>query len=151
MVWRLRCGDLTARCAPFNRQLGIDLSTFVDLSSVPQSRDHNKEHVVLNGVDDAVVTDPDAPTRWALQRTGSRRSWILCEQRDRALDATADLGVELTKSPDCCRSEFDPVGGHTQPRSALTCSQGMLGPSSAIAASKSATSWASSKADISSS
>lgn len=113
---------------------------FVDFSSVPKCHDRHEKYVVRNGVDDAVVTDANAQTCATLQRPGCRWSWVLREQGDRSLDATANLGVKLAKSPDCGRPEFDTICAHAQPRSTLTCSQGMLGPSSSIAASKSATS-----------
>ena len=126
-------------------------SAFVDFSSVPKRHDHHEEDVVLHGVDDAVVTDPNPQTWAALQRPGRWRSWVLREQSNRALDAPADLGVELAKRPGCGRPELDAIRAHVQPRSALACSQGMFGPPSSMAASKAATSCASSSAVISSS
>jgi len=36
------------------------VSPVVDLASVPERDNHHQEYVVSDGVDDAVVTDPDA-------------------------------------------------------------------------------------------
>lgn len=114
-----------------------------------QPDDDNGEYPIVDGVDDAVVTDADAKAVSPLKPPGSWWTWVVCEQRDGALNAVADLGVELAQGSDGSRAELDAVLAHTQPRSALTCSHGMLGPSSAIAASNAATSSASSSAAMS--
>lgn len=54
-----------------------------------------EEHVVFDRVDDAVITDTDTKTGPALQRPCTRRSRILGEQGDGALDAATSLRVEL--------------------------------------------------------
>lgn len=120
----------------------------VYVASMSEPHDDHHEHVVLDGVDDPVVADPDTKTRPTLQRACPRGSRILGEQRDCALDPAANLRVELAQGADCRRAKLDAIRAHSQPRSALTCSQGMFGPSSAIAASKAATSSASSRAVI---
>src|ERR1019366_6878196 len=108
--------------------------------------DYNKEHLVCHGVDDSVFPDPDSVTRSSAQRPGRRRPRILREERDRALNPRPSLWVKLLKRPRSCGAQLNPVRGQIQPRSTLTCSQGMLSPSSAMAASKAAMSSASSNA-----
>lgn len=121
----------------------------VDVASVSERDNDNQEDVVLHGVKDAVVADSNTKTRSALQCACTGRARIFGEQGDCALDASTDGGFELAQGTGGCRTELDPIPAHAQPRSALTCSQGMFGPSSAIASSKAATSSASSKALIS--
>ncbi len=121
----------------------------VDVASVPKADDDDQQHVVLDGVDDAVIAHADPESGTALKCTCARRARVLGEQRDRTLNPTADLGVELAQSAYGGWAKLDAIGAHSQPRSALTCAQGMFGPSSAIASSKAATSSASSNAVIS--
>ena len=111
--------------------------------------DDHQEHVVFDCVDDAAIADPDTKTWPTLESTCARRSRILGEQGDCALDATTKLRIELAQGAGCRRTQLNAIRAHSQPRSALTCSHGMFGPSSAIAASKAATSSASSSAVIS--
>ena len=112
----------------------------IDIAAVAEAHDHDQHHIVVHGVADAVVADADAKTRPALQGSRARRARVLCQQGDRALNALSNLRIELAQGPGRCRAKLEAVFAHTQPRSALTCSQGMFGPSSAIAASKAATS-----------
>ncbi len=115
-------------------------------------RDHDdQKHVVGNGVDDPIVPDANAKPRSAPERSGRRRSGVGGQKGDRPLDTAAHVEVQLAKRSRRCRADFDAVAAHTQPRSAFTCSQGMLGPSSAMEASKASTSSTSSSASISSS
>ena len=65
-------------------------SASVVFASMPKGHGHHQEDVVLHGVDDAVVTDSDPQTGAALQRPGRRRSWVLREQGNGAMDAPAD-------------------------------------------------------------
>lgn len=124
-------------------------SAVVDLASVPERHYDDQEHIVGDGVDDAVIPSADSKA-WSAPQSASRRwTWILCQQGDGALDARPDLRVELAQGPGGRRSKLDTVLGHAQPRSALTCSHGTFGPSSSIAASKAATSSTSSRAAIS--
>ena len=124
-------------------------SPVVDVSPVAKRDDYDHEHIVGHGVDDAVVPDSHAQARSSAQSTRRRRTWVLREQRDDALDAAADLWIELAQRTDGGRSQLDAISAHSQPRSAFACSQGMFGPSSAIAASNAAASSASSSAAIS--
>ena len=120
----------------------------VDVASMSEPNDDNQQDVVLNCVDDSIVAYPDTKAWPALEGPHTGGSRILCEQRDRALDATTILGIELAQRSGRRRTQLDAVVVHSQPRSALTCSHGILGPSSAIAASKATTSSASSSAAI---
>lgn len=107
----------------------------VDIASMSKPDDDHQQHVVMDRVDDPVVTDPDAKTGTTLERAGTWWAWILTKQRDRALDPAADLRVEFTERANSGRPQLDAVGAHSQPRSFFTCSQGMFGPSSANASS----------------
>lgn len=71
------------------------LLVVVDVPSMSKSHDDDHEHVVLDGVDDAVVTNSNTKPRSALKSLRSRWARILGEQGDGTLDATAALGIEL--------------------------------------------------------
>jgi hypothetical protein len=59
-------------------------------------RDYDDEdNIVVNGVDDPVVTDPNAQTWATLQRAGGRGARVLCQQSDGTLEATTDRRVKL--------------------------------------------------------
>lgn len=121
----------------------------VDVATVAKRDDDNQEHVVGDGVDDAVVPDTDAKGGSSLQGAGARRTRVLCQQGDGASDARTNLWIELAQGSGRGGAKLDAVLVHVQPRSALTWVHGMFGPSSFIAASKAATSSASSSAAIS--
>jgi hypothetical protein len=69
----------------------------VDITSVSRSHDDHQEHVVLDGVDDAVVADPDSKAWPALKCTRTWWSRIVGEQGDGALDSTTVLRIELAQ------------------------------------------------------
>ena len=121
----------------------------VNVASVSEPDDDDQQDVVLNGVEEAVVADSNSKTWSALYCARTGRARIFGKQSNRASDASTDRGVELAQGTDGTWAELDPISAHAQPRSALTCSQGMFGPSSAIAWSKAAASSASSNACIS--
>jgi hypothetical protein len=85
---------------------------------VPDCHDDDKQDIVLNGIDDAVVADPNSQARPTAKRSRSRGTGILSEERNSSLDATSDGRVELLESPDSGRAQLDAVR-HVQPRSAL--------------------------------
>jgi len=124
-------------------------SSVVDLASVAERDDDDQEHVVVDGVDDAIVTDPNAESGSALQGAGGRWTRVVRQEGDRTLHAVTYRWVEPAQRSDSPGAQLDAISAHSQPRSALACSQGMFGPSSSIAASKAATSSASSRAAIS--
>jgi len=124
-------------------------SSVVDVAPVAESDDDHGEDLVVDRVADAVVTNADAETVSPVEGPGPWGTWAVCEQPDGSLNAEADLRVELSQRSDSGWAELDAVLAHTQPRSALTCSHGMLGPSSVIAASNAARSSASSSAVMS--
>jgi hypothetical protein len=64
--------------------------------------DH-QEDIVSDGVDDAVVTDPNSKPWPAAQPPRGRRSWILCQKRDGSLDARLNCWIELRQRPDGSR------------------------------------------------
>jgi hypothetical protein len=51
----------------------------VDIASVSKSHDDHQENVVLDGVDEAEITDPDSKAGPALKRTSTWRSRIVGE------------------------------------------------------------------------
>lgn len=72
-----------------------DLLPVVDLASMPESHDHDQQHVVRNRVDDAVVPHAN-PESWpAPQSPGCRRSWVLGEESDRSLYPRASIRIEF--------------------------------------------------------
>jgi hypothetical protein len=73
----------------------VRLLLVIDVPSVSEPHDNHQEHVVLDRVDDAVVTDPNTKPEPTLQRSRTGWSRVLCEQGDRSLHATTDLRVEL--------------------------------------------------------
>lgn len=89
----------------------------------------------VNRIDDPIVTHPYPKTGSVLEGNGRRWPRVLRQHRYGATDAIADLGIEFAQRPERSGPELDPTGSHAQPRSTLTWSQGMLGPSSVIAAS----------------
>ena len=115
---------------------------------MPERDDHDEKHIVLNGVDDAIVTRPNAESWSTLQGAGGRGTRVLRKQGDRALDPATNRRIELAQRSYGRWSQLDPVLAHSQPRSAFACSQGMFGPSSFIAASNAAMSSASSRAAV---
>ena len=123
----------------------------VDIAAVTEGHDHNQQDIVGHGVDDSVFTDSDSVARSTAERPGRGRARVLGEQRYGALNARPNVWVQFLERPRSRGAQLDPVGGHTQPRSALTCSQGMFAPSSAIDASKATMSSVSSKTSMSSS
>ena len=123
----------------------------IDLPTVAQ-RDHDdQEHVVGNGVDHPVVPDSNPELRPVPERSACRRSGIARQKGDRPLDTGVHLGIQFAKRSRRCRADFDAIAAHAQPRSAFTCSQKMLGPSSAMEASNASMPSASSSASVSSS
>lgn len=120
-------------------------SAVIGVASVPDRHDRDEQHIVFDRIDDAVVTDPDAVAGPTLKGARSRRTGIVREKRERALDTWPICGMDTTQPLQRRRSHLNPVRAH-QPRSDFTCSQGMLSPSSAMASSKAAMSSASSRA-----
>lgn len=93
-------------------------SAVVDVASVPERHDDDKEDIVFDRVDDAVVANPDSQPRPSAQRPRSWGTGVLGQQSDGALNATSDGRVELLERPEGGRAKLDAVG-HVQPRSAL--------------------------------
>lgn len=60
-----------------------------------ESHHDHHEYVVLDRVDDAVVTHANAKPRSTLKGPRSRRARIMSEQSDSALNATAGLRIQL--------------------------------------------------------
>ena len=87
---------------------------------MPEPHDDDQQDLVLDCVDDAVVAYPDTKTRPTREGTCSWGSRIVREQRNRALEATTNVRIELAQGPGCRRTQFDAIDGHCQPRSALT-------------------------------
>lgn len=148
----VRTGSAAARATRSVRTASSDCrSPFVDVSALPQGHHYHQENVIGDRVDDPVVTYSHPTARPPSQLSRRRWSGILGQKRDCALDTGPDTWIELTQCPGSGRAHFNAVAAHTQPRSALTCSQGRLSPSSAIAASNAAMSSISSCASTSSS
>ena len=104
----------------------------VNITSVAEGHDDNKQNIILNRIDDAVVSDTNPQAGPPLECLSSRRSWILTEQRDGTTNSVAIVMVNVLQRANRGRPQFDAIR-HSQPRSALTCAHGMFEPSSAIA------------------
>ncbi len=65
---------------------------------MPERHNDHEEHVVGDGVDDAVITDPNTETGATLQGTGGRWTRVLCQQGNGALKAVTDRRFELAQS-----------------------------------------------------
>lgn len=118
----------------------------VGIASMAKGNDHYEQHVLLDRVDDPVVADTNPVAGTTAQRPGGWWPGIFSQKGDGTLDPGADAKVELAHRPEGGGANFDAVAAHAQPRSARTCSQGTLSPTSAIAASNAATSSVSSMA-----
>ncbi len=138
---RWRAGQNTFRLVsiPLVRSL-------IDVTSMADGNNHDQQHSIIDGVDDSVVPNPQPVTLSTSQRPRRRRARILGEQRNCPLNPGLRRSINLAKFAKGCRSKFDAVLVHDQPRSLFTCSQGMLAPASVIAASKATTSSDSSNA-----
>lgn len=66
----------------------------VHVGSMTKPHDNHQQHVVLDRVDDPVVAHPNAESGPTLKSAGRRRTRILGQQCDRALNPKANLGVE---------------------------------------------------------
>ncbi len=74
------------------------------------------EDVVVNRVDDAVVSYANSEAGAPVEGPGTWRPWILTEERDRSTDTVAIPMVNSFQCPNCGRTQHDSVG-HTQPTS----------------------------------
>ncbi len=61
---------------------------------------NNQQDIVVDGVDDAVVTNAYSQAGSTPKRSGGRRSWILCEQSDSTSDAGLDTSPWRWKEVD---------------------------------------------------
>ncbi len=146
-----RCITRTASAqapVPERRFTGLrsgDWSALVHVAAVPDSDDVNYEPVVKHLIHHSVDADPDAVgVVLADQLRAPGRPGSVSEQIDRSpytlLFPTRKRCQGFDRSP----CDLDLVLAQRRPRSALTSSQGRLGPSSSTAASNAATSSASS-------
>lgn len=77
---------------------------------MPDVQDEYQELVLLDLVDDSVVTGPDSPFARAADQP--RRGWrtrILGEELDGCLDASTDVRIELAQLPSRGRGQGDLV------------------------------------------
>ena len=66
----------------------------VDVAAVTERYYGDDEHVVVDGVDDAIVPDVNSQTGSTPERCGPWRTRILTEERDRPAKAVAILMVD---------------------------------------------------------
>lgn len=92
---------------------------------MPDGDDENEQHVVLDGIDDAVVTGTDPElTGTARESSSARGSGFLGQHVERSLDAPSSRRVESSELPHGRGEQLDAVR-HASPRSALTSAQGI--------------------------
>ena len=88
---------------------------------MPHPHHDNCEHVILDGVDDPVISHPDPEKPGTiLQSTRTRWARISGESEDRTTNACPDLRVNLLQIPLCCRQDLDGICHFVQPRSFMT-------------------------------
>lgn len=79
--------------------------------------DYNQEHALVDGVDDAVVSDadphPEAGT--TMQSSCARRAGILTEEGDRPVDARLVCRVDAPQSLERGGPNLDSVLAHSAP------------------------------------
>lgn len=71
------------------------MSALVNLTTMSERHDDDKEHIIVDCVDDAVLTDTHAQTGPTRKRPGTGRSRIPGQQGNRALHARSSCGFEL--------------------------------------------------------
>ena len=109
---------------------------------------HDDEQPIIDCVDDAVITHSYPPSRSPAKLSRRWRTGIYSQQGNRAPEPFLGLVIELPQLARSGRPELDSIAAHVHPRSCFTCSQGMLSPSSDIAASNAEMSSISSSASI---
>ena len=124
------------------------LISALDLSSVTDRDHHDDEQPIIDCVDDAVITHSYPPSRSPATLSRRWRTGIYSQQGNRAPEPFLGLVIELPQLARSGRPELDSIAAHVHPRSCFTCSQGMLSPSSDIAASNAEMSSISSSASI---
>lgn len=120
----------------------------IDLAAVTDAYDQDKQHVVVDLIDDPVVPGAHPPLAAPTDELRCLR-WprVGCEQRDRSNDPVLGDGVELADLLVSGRRVLDAVGAHpASPRSANSSSWVTRGPSSARASAAAAMSASSSSA-----
>src|SRR5665811_1578695 len=123
----------------------------VYVAAMPDPHDDDPQDVVLDRVDDPVVADADAQIAGSIfQGARTRRPWVHRQLQAGPPNPSTHLRTHLAQASLGCRQNLNGIG-HVQPRSRMTCSQGMGSPPSARAASTAATSSSSSNAFMSSS
>jgi hypothetical protein len=102
-----------------------DSVSLIDLAAMPGAHDEHKEALLLDLVNDPVVTGSGSPLAGSANEPRCcGRSWFGGEQFDGSLDATAYLRIERAQLPRRGRGQCD-LGGHARPRSPLTSSHGI--------------------------
>lgn len=68
----------------------------IHIASVSDGDHHDEEDPVINGVDNSIVTHSEPKPGMPSKRTGRRRTRIVSEQRNRALDTWLGRSVNLS-------------------------------------------------------
>ena len=147
--WRLRSMDqLPWRCQPSNlRPIPCSPAwSLIDVATMANSDDNDQQYSAVDGVNDSVVTNPEAKALTSSQRSRGGRARVLGEKSDSPLNSRLRRSINLAELPKSRWAKLNSVRAHNQPRSVFTCSHGMLSPSSMSAASNAATSCDSSRA-----
>jgi hypothetical protein len=97
----------------------------VHIPPVPDLDDLDDETVVEYLVGDPVVADPHPICmRLADDADAPRGPWLVGEEVDGSSDALLLLSRKAGKDLERSSSDLHPIGGHCNPRSAFTSSQG---------------------------
>src|SRR5665647_522846 len=115
---------------------------------MPDPHYDHRQDVVLDRVDDSVVADADAQVAGSIfQSARARGPWVHRKLQDGPPNPSPHLRMHLAHLSFGSRQNLNGIG-HVQPRSRMTCFQGMGSPPSARAASTAAMSSSSSSASI---
>jgi hypothetical protein len=84
-----------------------------------ECNDCDNEDVVVDRVDDAVVTDANPEAGTTLESFGTWWPRVLAKKSDGPTNAVAILMIYSLQRANCSGTQFDLIG-HVQPRSAFT-------------------------------
>jgi hypothetical protein len=62
-----------------------------------ESHDHDQEHIILNGVDDPIVTDAYPIAGPTSQRTGCRGPWVVGKETYGPLDPETERRIQRSQ------------------------------------------------------
>lgn len=80
---------------------------FVDITAVTERDHRDNENVVIDRVNDAIVSNANTETGPPLECFGTRRPRLLTQECDRTTNAVAILMVDSLQRTSCGRTQLD--------------------------------------------